>query len=103
MLNYQVRSVPVYSTPVTAYLVAIDSRYRMEESKPEGYSLNELQSLANMANSQYLDLESAENELAAWIRNANRGPQASANPSNEFTPGKLPFNFLPAWRSFIRR
>lgn len=101
MLNYQVRPVPVYEAPITPYLVATDSRYNMEDSKPEGYSLNELQSLANTANSQYLDLESAENELAAWIRNANRGPQAP--PSIRFSPGKLDVNYLPACGSFIWR
>jgi hypothetical protein len=67
----------------------------MEDSKTEGYTLHELQQLANTANSQYLDLESAENELAAWIRNANRGPQAATTASNSgVTPGKL-VSFLP--------
>lgn len=88
MLNYQVRPIPPYEAPVTPCLVAIDSKYRMEDSKPELYSLRELQSLADTANNQYLDLESAENELAAWLRNAKRGPQA-ANPRNGFTPGRL--------------
>lgn len=88
MLNYQVRRpVPVYEAPVTPHLVAIDSRYNMVDPRPQGYSLDELQMLASTASSQYLDLESAENELAAWIRSANRGPQAL--PSNGSISGKL--------------
>jgi hypothetical protein len=43
--------------------------------------------LASQANLQYLDLEGAENGLATWIRNANRGPQSASEGT--ITPGKL--------------
>jgi hypothetical protein len=87
MLNYQVRPVPIYEALVTPYLLATDSRHNMGDSKPEGYSLDELEMLVSTASNQYLDLESEETELATWIRSANRGPQAQA--SNAITPGKL--------------
>jgi hypothetical protein len=92
MLSYQVHPVHVSEAPVAPSLAALDARYNMEDSRPEGYSLDELHNLANMADSQYLELESAENELAAWIRNANRGPQAV--PSNGTPPGKLHADFI---------
>ena len=92
MLNYQVRSSPVHEPPVASYLLTTNSSYNMEEPKSE-YSLDDdLQMLASQASTQYLDLEleSTENELAAWIRHANRGPQAV--PVNGTTTPSKPYH-----------
>jgi hypothetical protein len=41
-----------------------------------------------MVNTQYHDLERAESELEAWIRNANRGPLALPTQTPTPTHGK---------------
>jgi hypothetical protein len=87
ILNVQVRLERKDDCARSRKLHSPPTRTHCQMGEPKADKALERLRLASQASLQYLDLEGAENGLATWIRNANRGPQSASEGT--ITPGKL--------------